>query len=56
MGSAGTLHWFLNRAPVISADGSWETTIPMPPPGSYQLAAVDETGNFDTIEIQGDFF
>ena len=50
LGGQGRLFWFLNRAPLDCRTGAAAMT--MPPPGAYQLAVVDETGNSDLISFQ----
>lgn len=52
LGSHGKTYWFLNRRPVASLAPGTAGTLPLPPPGAYQLSAADETGNFDVINFQ----
>ncbi len=47
MGGQGERLWFLNRKPVGSL-----TAIDMPPPGTYQLAVMDETGAWDQVSFR----
>ncbi|MCG8551334.1 MAG: penicillin-binding protein 1C [Desulfobacterales bacterium] len=49
MGGRGAHQWFLNKKPLMNADGSAPFFISMPAPGRYHLAVVDESGSFDQI-------
>lgn len=51
MGGQGRLHWFLNQRP-LGQPGTVLMTMAMPDPGDYQLAVVDETGNYDQISFR----
>ena len=47
IGGRGRLYWFLNRRALRQ-----DTAMPMPAPGSYQLAVSDGTGNCDMVEFK----
>lgn len=49
MGGRGERQWFLNQKPLVNADGSAPVFMPMPVPGLYHLAVVDESGSFDQV-------
>ncbi len=51
LGGKGHLYWFLNRTPLNSMSQPRPVAMPMPEPGAYQLAVVDETGNSDQISF-----
>lgn len=51
MGGNGTVHWFLNRNPIATMENNASATLPMPPPGRYQLVATDENGRSDRVEF-----
>lgn len=52
VGGQGKTHWFLNRHPVAAIAPGNAGTLPMPPPGQYQLSVADEAGNFDLIHFE----
>ncbi len=49
LGGRGERQWFLNKKPLMNTDGSAPFFMPMPVPGLYHLAVVDESGNFDQV-------
>lgn len=49
LGGRGERQWFLNQKPLMSGDGSAPFFMPMPVPGQYHLAVVDESGSFDQV-------
>lgn len=49
LGGRGERQWFLNKKPLVNADGSAPFFMPMPVPGLYHLAVVDESGSFDQV-------
>lgn len=49
LGGRGERQWFLNKKPLVNADGSAPVFMPMPVPGLYHLAVVDESGSFDQV-------
>ncbi len=49
LGGRGERQWFLNQKPLMNADGSAPFFMPMPVPGRYHLAVVDESGSFDQV-------
>ncbi len=49
LGGRGARQWFLNQRPLITASGQPLLSIPMPVPGKYCLAVVDESGSFDQV-------
>ncbi|WP_051957855.1 penicillin-binding protein 1C [Desulfobacter vibrioformis] len=49
LGGRGERQWFLNQKPLVNADGSAPVFMPMPVPGLYHLAVVDESGSFDQV-------
>ncbi len=52
IGGNGKQHWFLNQQPVGIIMTGTSGTCPMPLPGAYQLAVLDESGNSDFIEFE----
>lgn len=52
LGGRGRKTWFLNQRALPGAANSQVLSIPMPDPGSYQLAVVDETGSFDKVSFK----
>jgi len=49
LGGRGRRQWFLNKRPLVNAGGSAPFFMPMPVPGQYHLAVVDESGSFDQV-------
>ncbi len=49
LGGRGERQWFLNQKSLINANGSAPFFMPMPVPGQYHLAVVDESGSFDQV-------
>ncbi|NWH06158.1 penicillin-binding protein 1C [Desulfobacter latus] len=49
LGGRGERQWFLNKKPLENTDGSARFFMPMPVPGRYHLAVVDESGSFDQV-------
>lgn len=47
LGGQGRLYWFLNQVPLTGTEG-----LPMPGPGFYELAVLDETGASDRIRFR----
>jgi penicillin-binding protein 1C len=51
LGGRGECQWFLNQKPLMNADGSAPFFMPLPVPGQYHLAVVDESGSFDQVRF-----
>lgn len=51
IGGRSECQWFLNQKPLMNTDGSAPFFIPMPVPGKYHLAVVDESGSFDQVDF-----
>ncbi|WP_157237835.1 penicillin-binding protein 1C [Desulfobacter curvatus] len=49
LGGRGERQWFLNQTPLMNTGGSAPFFMPMPVPGRYHLAVVDESGSFDQV-------
>ncbi len=51
LGGSGRLHWFLNAEPIAVIPAGSSGTIPLPPPGAYQLAVADDNGHVDMVRF-----
>lgn len=47
----GRRHWFLNAEPIAVLPAGSTGTVPLPPPGAYQLAVADDKGHVDMVHF-----